>query len=173
MSLAACAPGADLPPVPPAYTGPYLLGAGDDIRMITFGDATLTGTFSVDESGRVGLPLLGPVNAAGLTTAQLQTDIIDALKRKKLYNNPSVVIEVASRRPVFVLGEVQKPGGFPFEPDMSVRSAIALAGGFTYRAYKNRVEIVRKTSTGKVKGQATPDAPLQPGDEVTALERHF
>ncbi len=173
LALAACSPGADLPPVPAAYDGPYLLGPGDDIRMITFGDATLTGTFSVDESGRVGLPLLGPVKASGLTTEQLQTDIIDRLKSRKLYNNPSVVIEVAGRRPVFVLGEVQKPGGFPFQPDMTVRGAVALAGGYTYRAFKARVEIVRKTGAGRVTGQAAPDALLQPGDEVTVLERHF
>jgi len=159
--------------VPPAYSGPYLLGPGDEIRMITFGDATLTGTFSVDESGQIALPLLGPVKAAGLSTAQVQTNIIDALKARKLYNNPSVVLEVANRRPVFVLGEVQKPGGFPFEPDMTVRSAVALAGGYTYRAFKLRVEIVRKTGEGRVTGQASPDAALQPGDEVTVLERHF
>jgi polysaccharide export outer membrane protein len=173
LAVAACSPGDDLPPVPAAYSGPYLLGPGDEIRMITFGDATLTGNFAVDESGHIALPLLGPVKAAGLTTTDLQSLVTEALKNRKLFNAPSVVIEVTSRRPVFVLGEVQKPGGFPYEPDMTVRSAVALAGGYTYRAYKGRVEVVRHTDAGRVTGQASPDAPLQPGDEVTVLERHF
>jgi len=173
LAVGACSPGGDLPPVPAAYSGPYLLGPGDEIRMITFGDETLTGNFAVDESGHIALPLLGPVKAAGLTTTDLQSLVADALKNRKLFNAPSVVIEVTVRRPVFVLGEVQKPGSFPFEPDMTVRGAVALAGGYTYRAYKGRVEVVRRTEAGRVTGQASPDALLQPGDEVTVLERHF
>jgi polysaccharide export outer membrane protein len=173
MALCACTPGADLPDIPPAYAGPYLLGPGDQIHMTTFGEASMTGTFTVDETGHVALPLLGSVPAQGETTTQLQDKIASALRDKKLYTNPSIAIEVAERRPVFVLGEVQKPGAFPYTPSLSVRSAVALAGGFTYRAYKARVEIVRQTAQGKAKGAADQDAPLQPGDEITVLERHF
>jgi polysaccharide export outer membrane protein len=173
VTLAGCSPGADLPPVPAAYVGPYLLGPGDEIRMITFGDSTLTGSFAVDENGHIELPLLGPVKASGLTTDALQAEVIDELRDRKLFNAPSVVIEVTTRRPVFVLGEVQKPGQYPYEPGMSMRSAVAIAGGFTYRAFKDRLEVVRQTGSGKVKGAAGQDAAVQAGDEITVLERHF
>jgi polysaccharide export outer membrane protein len=173
LALSACTPGADLPPVPPAYSGPYLLGPGDEVRMITFGDTTLTGNFTVDESGHVALPLLGRVKAAGLTTDALQSEVIAELRDRKLFNAPSVVIEVFTRRPVFVLGEVQKPGQYPYEPGMTVLSAVAIAGGYTYRAVKRRVEIERESGSGKATGQADPGAALQPGDVVTVLERHF
>jgi polysaccharide export outer membrane protein len=171
--LAGCAPGADLPPVPPAYAGPYLLGPGDDVRIITFGDTTLSGTFGVDETGDIAMPLLGPVKAAGLTTDALQGVVMGELRRRKLFNAPSVVIEVSTRRPVFVLGEVQKPGQYPYQPGMTVVSAVAIAGGYTYRAVKQRVEVARVTQHGQVKGQADPDAAVQAGDVITVLERHF
>ena len=173
LALAGCAPGADLPPVPPAYTGPYLLGPGDDVRIITFGDTTLSGNFAVDESGFISMPLLGPVKASGLTTDALQAVVMGQLRSRKLFNAPSVVIEVATRRPVFVLGEVQKPGRYTYEPGMTVTSAVAIAGGYTYRAVKQRAEVTRQTDSGSVKGQADPDAPVQAGDVITVLERHF
>ena len=173
LAMASCSPGADLPPVPPAYAGPYLLGPGDELHITTFGDTTLTGTFGVDESGHMSFPLLGTLKAAGLTTDALQAEIVGALREKKLFNAPSVVIEVSTRRPVFVLGEVQKPGQYPYEPRMTVLSAVAIAGGFTYRAVKQRVEVVREVGDTKVTGQAGADAAVQPGDVVTVLERHF
>jgi len=173
LALAACAPGSDLPPVPAAYAGPYLLGPGDEVRIITFGDTSLSGSFAVDEGGHISMPLLGLVQASGLTTEALQTEIIDELKAKKLYLAPSVVIEVATRRPIFVLGEVQKPGQYPYEPGMTMESAVAVAGGFTYRAVKARVEVKRQEPGHAVRGQADPDAAVQPGDVITVLERHI
>ncbi len=173
LVLAGCAPGSDLPALPPATSGPYLLGPGDSVRLITFGDTTLTGTFGVDESGNIYVPLLGPVKAAGLSTDALQAVVMGDLQTRKLFKSPSVVIEVATRRPVFVLGEVQRPGRFAYEPGMTVQSVVAIAGGFTYRAVKQRVEVARITDHGSVKGQADPDAQVQAGDIITVLERHF
>jgi polysaccharide export outer membrane protein len=173
LAVAGCAPGADLPPVPPAYSGPYILGPGDNVRVITFGDATLSGNFAVDESGNMSMPLLGAVKAGGLTTDALQAVVIGELRARKLFNDPSVVIEVATRRPVFVLGEVQRPGRYPYEPGMTVTSAIAIAGGYTYRAVKQRAEVTRQTDHGSVKGQIDPDAAAQAGDVIMVLERHF
>ena len=95
------------------------------------------------------------------------------MRDRKLFNAPSVVIEVATRRPVFVLGEVQRPGRYPYEPGMTITSAVAIAGGYTYRAVKQRAEVTRQTGHGSVKGQADPDAAMQAGDVVTVLERHF
>jgi polysaccharide export outer membrane protein len=150
-----------------------LLGPGDEVRIITFGDTSLSGNFSVDEGGHISMPLLGLVQASGLTTEALQTEIISELKTKKLYLAPSVVIEVATRRPVFVLGEVQRPGQYPYEPGMTIDSAVAVAGGFTYRAVKARVEVKRQEPGHAMRGQADPDAAVQPGDVITVLERHF
>jgi polysaccharide export outer membrane protein len=173
-SVAACSPGADLPPIgDAASSNAYQLGAGDKLRIITYGDDNLTGDFTVNGGGDVEIPLLGAVHAAGRTVPQLQASIAHALSARGLLNKPSVSVEVSEYRPIFVLGEVAKPGQYPYQPDMTVVTAVAVAGGYTYRAVKARVEITR-TRDGTVQhGQAQPDALLRPGDVVTVLERYF
>ena len=170
--LAGCAPGGDLPHLPPPDQA-YRLGPGDEVRVITYGESSLTGSFRVDDSGRIDLPLLGQVKAAGLTTSQLADHVELALRTRKLLTDPSVTIESALRRPVFVLGEVQHPGRYAYEPGMTVLSAVAIAGGFTYRAVKRRVEIVRQGADGPMDGQAGAGDPVAPGDVINVLERHI
>jgi polysaccharide export outer membrane protein len=171
-ALAACG-GPDLPPVPPADPARYRLGPGDEVRVITYGEAQLTGTFRVDASGNVSLPLIGGVRAQGLTPDELAKSIAEALRKANLYRNPSVSVEVATYRPVFVLGEVTKPGQYPYQPGMTVVTAVAVAGGFTYRAVSDRFSIVRTTQTGPVEGRARRNTPVQPGDVITVFERLF
>jgi polysaccharide biosynthesis/export protein len=173
-ALSACSgPGSDLRPVPTADASNYRLGAGDQVRIITFSDEQLTGDFRVNDSGNIALPLLGPVKAAGLTTAQLEGEVADTLRKKNLYRDPSVAVEVISYRPVFVLGEVNKPGQYPYQPGMTVVTAVAVAGGFTYRAIDDRASIVRTAGGKAVEGSAARQTYLAPGDVVTIYERHF
>ncbi len=170
---AGCAPGHGLPPLPPIHTTDYHLGAGDVVRLITFGEDQLTGEFRVADSGSVALPLVGPVRAAGLTPSELERAVAEALKRGALLQNPSVSAEVISYRPIFVLGEVNKPGQYPYQPGMTVVTAVAVAGGFTYRAVEGYASVMRTADGRAFEGRAPRQAFVQPGDVITVFERRF
>jgi polysaccharide export outer membrane protein len=130
LLLAGCGgPGADLPPIPPGAPGAYHLGPGDQVRVITLAEDRLTGEFRVNDSGALALPLLGTVHAAGLTTAELEQVLGARLVQAQLIRDPSVSVEVSAYRPIFVLGEVNKPGEYPYQPGMTVVGAVAVAGG--------------------------------------------
>jgi polysaccharide export outer membrane protein len=174
LLLAGCqGPLGDLPPLPPPASAAYTLGAGDQLRLITFGEQTLSGQFAVDDGGNVEIPLLGPQHAAGLTTHQFAEAVAAQLREKNIIRNPSVSAEILSYRPVYVLGEVNKPGEYPYRPGMTVLTVVALAGGFTYRAVEDAVSVVRSTADKSAEGRAGRDALLQPGDVVTVFERNF
>ncbi len=168
-------PGAGLQPVPDVDTSIYTLGPGDQIRIITFGEQQLTGEFRVDAAGEIALPLVGGVHAGGLTPKQLESSVAQALTRSKLYRNPSVSVEVIAYRPIFILGEVARPGQYPYQPAMTVVTAAAVAGGFTYRAVTSRFSIVRTSTrqTSTTEGGAGRETFVQPGDVITVFERVF
>jgi len=167
-----CAPGHGLKPVPPGSAA-YRLGPGDTVRLITYGEDALSGEFRVSAAGTIAVPLLGGVRAAGLTPTELGQSVAEALKQDKLLQNPSVAAEVTAYRPIFVLGEVNKPGEYPYQPGMTVVTAAAVAGGFTYRAVEGYVSVVRTVDGKAVEGKATRQTYLQPGDVVTVYERWF
>jgi polysaccharide biosynthesis/export protein len=172
--LAGCgSPGANLPPVAAADSSSYRLGAGDQVRIITFSDEQLTGEFRVNDGGTVALPLLGAVHAAGLTTAQLETEVANALRQRNLYKDPSVAVEVIAYRPVFILGEVTRPGQYPYQPGMTVVTTVAVAGGYTYRAVEDHSSIVRTMNGKAVEGLAGRETFVRPGDVITVYERTF
>ncbi len=168
-------PGSGLPPVPDVNTSIYTLGPGDQIRIITFGEQQLTGEFRVDAAGEIALPLVGDVHAGGLTPKQLEGAVAQTLTRSKLYRNPSVSVEVIAYRPIFILGEVVRPGQYPYQPAMTVVTAAAVAGGFTYRAVTNRFSIVRTSNkqAETTEGGAGRETFVQPGDVITVFERVF
>jgi polysaccharide export outer membrane protein len=174
LLLAGCGgPGGRLPPVPTGAAGAYHLGPGDQVRIITLGEDRLTGEFRVNDSGAIALPLLGTIPAAGLTTAELEQAIGAGLVRAQLIRDPSVAVEVTAYRPIFVLGEVNKPGQYPYQPGMTVVTAVAVAGGFTYRAVEDRAAIVRSVDGKAVEGRAERQTYVQPGDVITIYERRF
>ena len=173
LVAAGCRAGADLPPVPAIDQTGYRLGPGDEIRVITFGEDQLTGTFKVSDGGEIALPLLGPVPASGRTVGELQQGIVTGMKAKEVFRNPSVSIEVATYRPFFILGEVSRPGQYPYQPGMTTLSAVAVAGGFTYRAVTDRVTIVRHAGETATEGRAGRETSIAPGDVITVQERFF
>ncbi len=173
LLVAGCAPGHDLPPLPAASAEDYRLGAGDAVRLITFGEETLTGEFRVNDSGAIAVPLIGSVHAAGLTTHQLEVAVTAALKKAQMLRDPSVVAEITAYRPIFVLGEVNKPGQYPYQPGMTVVTAAAVAGGFTYRAVEDYASVVRTEGGAAIEGKASRQAFVQPGDVITIFERRF
>jgi polysaccharide export outer membrane protein len=173
MILAGCAGrGADLPRMPPAG-GDYRLAPGDQVRIITAGEETLTGEFRIGDSGRIALPLLGPIEAATQTPRGLGEEIARRLREAGLFRNPSVSVEILATRPVYVLGEVNRPGQYPFQAGMTVVGAVAAAGGFTYRAINDYAGIVRMAEGSTMEGRATRRDPIQPGDVITIYERRF
>jgi len=173
LLAAGCTPGADLPPIAAYHNDAYRLGAGDQIRVITFGEEQLTGEFRVDDRGNISLPLLGVVTASGLTPEQLDTKIATDIKTRNLLRDPSVAVEVIAYRPIFVLGEVAKPGQYAFQPGMTMLTTVAVAGGFTYRGVQDYASVVRTTDNEAVAGKVTPVSFIAPGDVVNVYERRF
>lgn len=173
LAIAGCAPGRDLPPLPEYRAQSYRLGGGDQVRIITFGEDQLTGEFRVDDQGRIAIPLLGGVQAIGLTPQQLETELASKLKANKLLRDPSVSVEVLTYRPIFVLGEVVRPGQYPYQPGMTVLTTVAIAGGFTYRGVQDYADVIRTTGGKNVEGIAQPGSFVAPGDVVKIFERRF
>ena len=174
LAVAACGgPGSGLPPLPALESTGYHLGPGDQVRIITYGEDNLTGEFRVNDGGNIALPLVGAVRAVGLTSGELETAVAAALRHGNLVRNPSVAVEVIAYRPIYVLGEVNKPGQYAYEPGMTVVTAVAVAGGFTYRAIADYASVVRTVDGHAVEGKATRQTYLQPGDVVTVFERWF
>jgi polysaccharide export outer membrane protein len=173
LCLSACNPGADLPNMPEYAQNGYRLGGGDQVRVITFGVDQLSGQFRVDDQGNIAMPLVGEVNAAGATPAELAARLTGRLRNQKFVRDPSVSVEVLSYRPIFVLGEVSRPGQYPFSPGMTMLTAVAVAGGFTYRAVEGYASDVRTIDGHAVTGKIVPSSFLAPGDVVKIYERHF
>jgi len=173
LALAGCSPGANLAPLPNDADAAYDLGPGDAVRVITVGEDSLSGDFTVGDSGNIALPMLGAVKAAGLTPAQLGSEIEDDARNRSILRDPSVSVEVTNYRPIFVLGEVTKPGQYPYQPGMTMLSAVSVAGGFTYRAVEGYASVVRRDGDKSIEGKVTRGSFLKPGDVLTIYERHF
>jgi len=176
-ALAACAamvaPGSALPPLPAPPPGPYRLGSGDQINLRIYDQSQLSGQYTVDDSGFIDLPLLGLIPAGGNSPDELAARITAALQSQQLILHPSVAVEVSHYRPFYILGEVNTPGQYPYRPDMTVLTAISIAGGFTYRAEEDYAGITRDTGGQAVQYRAPNNALAQPGDVITVFERRF
>lgn len=151
----------------------YRLGSGDQIRVNVFGEQSLSGEFTVDGSGSVSLPLLGDLPAAGKSIREMEQDIVAALKDGYLVN-PQVSIEVMNYRPFYILGEVNSPGRYPYVSGITVTNAVAMAGGYTYRARQGRAAIEREVQHGGVSQfDGSGSTVVMPGDVITIPERFF
>lgn len=150
----------------------YRLGAGDRVKLTVYGHLDLSGEFEIDGAGRMSLPLIQHVNAAGLTLAEFEAAVTAKLKPDYL-KNPRVNAEVLNYRPFYILGEVNSPGSYPYINGMTVINAVAVAGGFTYRARTKKVVIVRTDGTDVERLSAAPDTPVFPGDVIEIAERFF
>jgi polysaccharide export outer membrane protein len=152
----------------------YMLDTGDKLRIVVFGQEGLSNSYFVDAAGQVTIPLIGPVGARGLTTQALARAVAAKL-RAGFIREPHVAIEIETYRPFFILGEVTAPGQYPYVPNMTVETAVAIAGGFTPRAYRYDVKVDRPTAGETLRSRAA--VPLltrvEPGDTIVIKERWF
>jgi protein involved in polysaccharide export with SLBB domain len=155
-----------------AATSSPALAPGEKINVIVYGEASLTGNYLIDPSGYVSLPLAGSLKAAGLTPDQLQRDLEKQFSSKYL-TNPKVTVEVVEFRPFYILGEVEKPGAYPYTGGLTVLSAIAIAGGTTYRAKTSEALIQHLGEDHMREYQLTGPIPLLPGDIIQIPRRYF
>src|SRR5437667_1763995 len=159
-------------PAPVPHDAAYHLDAGDKLRVVVYGQEGLTNTYSISAGGTITMPLIGSVPARGRTPSGLASDIAARL-RNGFIREPSVAVEVESYRPFFILGEVAAPGQYPYVPNMTVESAVAIAGGFSPRARRDRVTLTHTDASGPARFVVPPGTPLSPGDTVLVGERWF
>jgi len=151
---------------------PYRLDAGDRLRIVVFGQEGLTNTYAVDAGGSITMPLIGSVRAQGHTPAELAASVTARLKNGYL-REPHVAAEVETYRPFFILGEVAAPGQYPYVPNMTLESAVAIAGGFTPRAQRGAIKLTRMGEGGSAQAVVPPGTFLKPGDTISVAERWF
>ena len=154
------------------YDGAYHLDAGDRLRVVVYGQEGLTNTYAIDAGGSITMPLIGAVPARGRTPAGLAAEISGKL-RNGYIREPSVAVEIETYRPFFILGEVAAPGQYPYVPNMSVESAVAIAGGFSPRAKRDRVTLTHTDNAGPSRAVVPLGTPLSPGDTILVGERWF
>ena len=158
--------------VDPTIGYQYRLGSGDKVQISTFGEPTLSGAFDVAGSGMVDIPLVGQVKAAGLTTVEFGHAVEDAL-RDGFLKDPKVSVEVMNYRPFYILGEVTKPGEYPYTNGLTVMNAVATANGFTYRADTHHVFIKRANDPVEREVDLNTLTTVEPGDTIRIKERYF
>ena len=159
-------------PAPAPYDEAYRLDAGDKLRVVVYGQDGLTNTYAIDAGGSITMPLIGAVPARGRTPARLAAEI-SARLRNGYIRDPSVAVEIESYRPFFILGEVAAPGQYPYVPNMSVESAVAIAGGFSPRARRDTVTLTHTDNSGSMRVVVPLGTALSPGDTVLVGERWF
>ena len=178
--LNGCADGGDAPSLditqkrggPPELSRIYRLGVGDRLKVSVFGEQDLSGAFDVNATGNVPLPLIGDVPAKGRAIA----DFRDAVARKLAegyLKSPKVTVEVLNYRPIYVHGEVKNGGEFPFKNGLKLRDAIAVAGGYTYRANQSYVLLTREGEAQEAKAPLPSGLDVLPGDNIRVPERFF
>jgi polysaccharide export outer membrane protein len=149
----------------------YRLGTGDKLKVTVFGEEDASGEYEIDATGAISARLLGRVAVKGMTVSEVEQTLIDQYRSRGFFRNPRISIELVNLRPFFILGEVEKRGSYPYVNGLTVAQAVAIAGGYTYRASRSRITIQRVGSPKEEPVQE--DAPVYPGDIVRVPERFF
>jgi len=150
----------------------YRLGSGDQLKITVFNQESLSGEYAISGNGQLSMPLIGAINAKDLTLKQLEQSLVDKLKPDYLLN-PRISIQVLNFRPFYILGEVKQPQSYPFVDGMTYLNAVAIAGGFTYRAKEDYVMVTRMNDPEKKELKKKMDEKVMPGDVIRVEERFF
>lgn len=151
----------------------YELKAGDLLRIYVFGVEDLTGEFKISSNNYITMPLIGEISTEGLNKLDLQDRITSALIDGDYFNAPKVTVEVITLTPFYILGEVKNPGSYEYEPGLDLFKAIAIAGGYTPRAVKDKATIIRKVDGEKIRIKADELTEILPGDSIKIKQRFF
>jgi protein involved in polysaccharide export with SLBB domain len=156
---------------PASAQGGYRLGTGDKLKVTVFGEEDASGEYEIDATGAISARLIGRVAVKGMTVSEVEQMLIDQYRSRGFFRNPRISIELVNLRPFFILGEVEKRGSYPYVNGLTIAQAVAIAGGYTYRASRGRITIQR---VGAPKEEpATEDTLVYPGDIVRVPERFF
>jgi protein involved in polysaccharide export with SLBB domain len=153
-------------------TAPAKLQPGDKIKITVYGEDKLSGDFQLDQAGQISLPLAGTIKAQGLTQAELEKALAKKFRSEYL-KDPKVTVTIATLQPYYIMGEVEKPGQYPYQSGLNVLTALAIAGGPTYRANRNTVEIQRNGETTMRDYPISTTVPILPGDVIKVPERYL
>lgn len=151
---------------------PYVLGANDQLHVQVYNEPSITGDYAIDGSGFLSVPVAGRVRAAGLTTEQLERRLTGRLNGGIL-KDARVSIQIATYAPFYIRGEVKKPGEFPYKPGLTLGDAVALAGGYTYRADESRAHVRPAGVATEITRPLDLDPLIAPGDNIRIPERFF
>lgn len=171
LATAAAPARSPAPPGAPALNQ-YKLGSGDKVRILVYNEPNLTGEYTVNSGGMISFPLIGDVNALDRTTLDVKSEIEQKLAAGYL-RSPQVSIDVLSYRPFYILGEVNKPGDYPYSAGLTVLRAVATAEGFTYRADQRHVYLKHSGDSKETRYSLDSDILVQPGDTLRIGERYF
>lgn len=154
--------------------GAYRLGAGDKLRVTVYNEPNLSGEYAVSSVGEIAFPLIGMISAGGRTVSEL-TQTLTGRIGEGYMTDPRVSVEVLNYRPYYILGEVQKPGEYPYVAGMTIEQAVAVAGGFNYRANAKRINLRRTPDPMEksVELYSNQAVAVMPGDTIRVLERYF
>ena len=153
----------------------YQLGSGDLISIQVFGEEDLTMEIKLSDKRTISYPFLGDIAVLDNTISQLESTITKGLKGDYLIE-PRVNVSVKEYRPFFITGEVEEPGGYPYQPGLTLRKAITLAGGFTERASKNKIYVTKKgliDSLSEIRQLIKLQDPVHPDDVITIEQSFF
>jgi len=163
---------ADTSAMPSAVGESYKLGSGDRLRITVFNEPTLTGEYSITSEGNVSMPLIGDVAAGGLSLGALQRLLTERLGA--YVKQPRISVEPVTYRPYYILGEVNKPGQYPYSMGLKIEQAVAAAGGYTYRANRGTIFVRRADGKQEQRFRVREQlAPVLPGDTIRVGERFF
>jgi polysaccharide export outer membrane protein len=155
-----------------AAAAPAKLQPGDKIKIVVFGEDKLSGDYQLDQGGQISLPLAGTVKAQGLTQSELEQELAKKFRTQYL-RDPKVTVTISTLRPYFIMGEVKNPGQFAYQSGLNVLTAMAIAGGPTYRASRTSVQIQRFGETSMHEFPISAAVPVLPGDVIKVPERYF
>ena len=166
--------GSNMSPLPmSAATQEYRLAAGDKIRLQVYGLDSFNSEYVIGDSGLLSLPMIDSIPVSGMTLQEVEQSVKRRLAEQQILRDPVVSAQHIQLRPFYIMGEVRNPGEYAYRPGTTVMSAVALAGGFTYRASNRSVAVTRTIDGREITGSATQDSKVQPGDRIRVFEKWF
>ena len=159
-------------PLPPPLASTYIQ-SGDRLTVTVYDEPTLTGVHDVNSAGVVTMPLIGAVTAVGHTTKELQQELTERYRDGKFLQDPKIVVDVVDYRPIYIAGEVARPGQYPYRPGLNLLTAVTEAGGLTYRGSREKVYLQRSGEQVWNEYPQLSSVTIMPGDLIRVPERYY